>query len=1437
MIVGIILAIPAVQTAIAKQLTEKINEDTGARFYIDKVQITPSGAIIVKDFIARDDHNDTLFYAKRLQTYIKNPWRITKDNQLILGKTHIDGLTGKITYYQGDKKSNIDKFLAQLNKKSKKKDNKPSFKVAVDQIGLTNSHFVYTDYNKQTPKILDFMYLHANLDHFIQQGDRVSFTADNWQMLDYRGIQVQNLSTDFLYDKHQISLQNFNLDTDYSSIDMNLVFHSHDGSYSDFNNKVTLEGVIDEAYISTNDLQKLSGVFNPGHHFSISTEMKGTLNHLILNQFESVSDNRMELDGDLVLDQIFNTQKFVINSKLKKAKFSFDKLKQIMPKPLASLPKELYALGPISANGSLDYSRRFVRSNLKAATGLGDIMIDLKMKNLNHLAQTTYEGHIITKDFRLQELIHKDINNISTDFNVKGQGLTLASLNANYIGVVTKVNYNDYDYQNITINGFFKEKLFQGQFEIADPNLEMDFLGLIDFSKKKRKLDFSSEICKANLYELNLSKDEFANLQGTITLQATGTNMDDIAGKLQIEDVQYKNQYDTYVFNDFLITSTFEDEVRDIQFHSTDIIDGYIKGVYKFKQVPVLLKNAFGSVFANYKVQPVETQQYINYKINIHNKIVDLFNPKLKVAQNTYIKGRINSEDNKLNMKLLSPKITYDSKEFKDVNLRIDNKNPLYNIFLKIDTINAGFYQVRNLRLLNTTINDTLYLKTKFDGGKKYKDNYDLSFYYTMDEMQNFIFGLQNSTLQFKNIPWVINTKYNQNKIFYNPKADSLVVNDVGIVHKPEKVALEGYKSKENMNFDIRLDSLDLAHITPELEAFAFEGQVNGNIRIAQYQKETLPSAVLNIKDFKLNNQELGDVALKINTLHGNNVFVDLSIKKDDLQVLKTIGYVDLNQEKPLVNASLILNEFTVKPLENLFKDIFGNVRGSFTGSVQIKGPLDDLSYDGKVYLNTFGLTILALNTDYQFDSRTILHLHDQTFELKEAGFYDTKYKTKGKFSGIIKHHNFANWYLDLNLTSDNLLALDTPPDPLEMFYGQVYAGGTTRIYGYADRLKIEANMQTKAKTKFVITLTEAEALAENDFVRIISKQEYKKEKSSKNKKGNKIYEGLEMSFDLDITPDAEVEILLDQEFGSTLVAKGSGAMYMEVNTNGRFNIWGDFTVLEGIYNFKYGGLIDKKFKVEPGSYISWEGDPYDANLDIKAVYETFADPTILLADQGMAAQKMPVRVIIYLKDKLLHPTISFDLELPKANAILRSQVDYALSDPDKKTLQVLSLLSFGNFIDENDYNLGMQAAEGAVKTISERGLNILNALIGQDDKFQVNLNYSGGENDINRNVVTDPQVGLSLVTKINKRVYINGKVAVPVGRYTKSSIVGDVELEVYLDEEGHLVFRVFNKQTELEYIGQQEGYTQGIGISYQVDFDTFKEILQKLGISVTTEE
>jgi hypothetical protein len=58
---------------------------------------------------------------------------------------------------------------------------------------------------------------------------------------------------------------------------------------------------------------------------------------------------------------------------------------------------------------------------------------------------------------------------------------------------------------------------------------------------------------------------------------------------------------------------------------------------------------------------------------------------------------------------------------------------------------------------------------------------------------------------------------------------------------------------------------------------------------------------------------------------------------------------------------------------------------------------------------------------------------------------------------------------------------------------------------------------------------------------------------------------------------------------------------------------------------------------------------------------------------------------------------------------------------------------------------------------------------------------------------------------------------------------VGDVEVQYRVNQDGTLNLRMFNKENDINYIGQGVGYTQGIGLTYQVDFTTFKQLLNKI--------
>ena len=93
----------------------------------------------------------------------------------------------------------------------------------------------------------------------------------------------------------------------------------------------------------------------------------------------------------------------------------------------------------------------------------------------------------------------------------------------------------------------------------------------------------------------------------------------------------------------------------------------------------------------------------------------------------------------------------------------------------------------------------------------------------------------------------------------------------------------------------------------------------------------------------------------------------------------------------------------------------------------------------------------------------------------------------------------------------------------------------------------------------------------------------------------------------------------------------------------------------------------------------------------------------------------------------------------------------------------------------------------------------------------------------------TEDRIGLTLSTQLSDRILINGKIGVPIDGVQETVIVGDVQIDFILNESGTLKAKVFNRENDFRYLGDEFGYTQGMGMSYQVDFNTFQELIDKI--------
>jgi hypothetical protein len=231
--------------------------------------------------------------------------------------------------------------------------------------------------------------------------------------------------------------------------------------------------------------------------------------------------------------------------------------------------------------------------------------------------------------------------------------------------------------------------------------------------------------------------------------------------------------------------------------------------------------------------------------------------------------------------------------------------------------------------------------------------------------------------------------------------------------------------------------------------------------------------------------------------------------------------------------------------------------------------------------------------------------------------------------------------------------------------------------------------------------------------------------------------------------------------------------------------------------------------------------------MSLEAVYDVpgGANPALLL-DNPNFNKNIPTEVLIRLQGNLLKPDDPiFEIDFPNTSGTVASEINYRLSDPQRSQMQALSLLSQGIFI--NEVSVSMQ---GITNNLYQKASDIVSNLISEDDdKLKVGIDYLQGDKSQLLDIATEDRLGFTLSTKISDKILLNGKIGVPIGGLEQTLIVGNVQIDFILNDEGSLRAKVFNKENEFRYIGDELGYTQGVGLSYDVDFNTFKDMIQKI--------
>lgn len=1423
-----LLSTSYVQTRIVQQLTKNFTQTTQQQILFEDLRLRWNGKLEFYNFYLEDHHKDTLLFVKSLRTSLLD-FKGLQQNNFDLSKLEAEGFFIKLKKYRGEETHSLKILLEKFKKDSSKKRN-TRFKI--DDLDLERVSFVYEDENQTKAQSLRFDSLDLDANDFLFEENQLKVQLENLEGV-MQTPQVKPLRTTALihYEPGRLQLTEWQLVSKESKLVGSLELLGAEGSLRNFKSTGVFQMNVVSSHLDFATLFPEDSNLKNIPALEASFKAKGKLQELEISPLV-LSHPHLSFDGSLLVNRVFDPSVTELKLAMKALQIDTEILNSLsfIPTPLKeelSRVSDLKLAGVTSINSDsiqFDLEANNPWGKFKINGGLGKGILDQSKPGKGFTVNTTI------KDLSLSPWIAQNLELVFGG-NVKAQGDFSQEQNPQFSWQIDRASLTS---KNLTLKGIVSEgKLEQRQLRntlsINSVPVKLKSDLLYNYQSSPPQTTLLANISQWDLNAVGLQLDTGKrNFKGVILSNLSGNHLDELEGEIKISSASIENEQQIVVLNPISIRQELRGNQTLLKIENSDCIAGEARGQFKTSKLNALLQHTFHQVYPFLPDKEIVQGQEASFKLKIYKKLLDALYPSFSISENIDLNGKIDSAEGRSQFVLDAPLLRFNDIQFRQLHFQVDTKNPIYNTFLSVAQVSHQYYKVKDFNLISTQLRDTLFFRSEFEGASPNKSPYEVNFYHTRESNGTSHFGVKKSVVPLGSDTWTINPENsNKQKLSYFPGNKQTRLSALKANSKDQSIALSGtYLNAATYDLKLVVDDLILENSIPSPPTFTLAGKGNLEFNMVRSSEKNNLELNTTISALNINGEDLGNLALtakgntKLNTYYANLELIQSSQKNF---VIKGLWQ---GLKEPSLNFNLNFNDLDLAFLSPLGKKALNEIRGKVGGDVTLWGPLKELRHEGELNWTDGGFRVPFLNLDYEIES-TKVSLSNQNFNFKAAILNDTSQGTSAVLNGSLSHTNFSNWATDLEISSDRMLLLNTEQKPEALFFGEGFLDGTVRLQGPTKGLRISLQGETEQGTSIKIPWSENYGLSDTSFVRFVNK--YAKNGNRKETLPKRIEEvkGLELDFELDVNNEATVEIVIDQQTGSFLSGRGAGNLFMEVNTLGKFNMWGDFITYDGIYNFKNLGVIDKKFDLKPGGTIVWEGNPLEAQMNLEAVYDVpgGANPALLL-DNPNFNKKIPTEVLIRLQGNLLKPDDPiFEIGFPNTSGTVASEINYRLADPQRSQLQAISLLSQGIFI--NEVSVSMQ---GITNNLYQKASDIVSNLISEEnDKLKVGIDYLQGDKSALLDIATEDRLGFTLSTQISDKILLNGKIGVPVGGVEQTLIVGNVQIDFILNEEGSLRAKVFNKENEFRYIGDELGYTQGVGLSYDVDFNTFKELIQKI--------
>ncbi len=1445
---NLLINFPAVQTWLCHRIAGYYSKKLHAKVEIGHVDFEFIKKLVLRNVYVEDQHADTLFYANTLKLDVG---ALSFDKH-ILRLSNIDIEQTKVHFikYKNEKSLNMQFIIDAFASKDTTAGTGPKWDVSFDGLTLDNVDFTMQNRNDTsvTGHTVNFKNLQVhNISSYITdikfEGDTVRATIERLTALERCGFFLKNMSCYVKLSSHGMELDALHIETPQTDLATDLIFHFKSfKDFDDFETKVDMKAVFKKSKVCFEDVGYFAKGLDAVHTcFSISGQYTGTINHLRGRDMEIGWGKISAFRGDAVMDGLpyIDTTYMKINvNSLVTSKPDVESL----PRPPfdvehhIELPANIAFLDVMKFKGSFDgYISNFNATGM-LVTDIGSVVSSLNLRQDTVHNTTYYKGSLQTMAFNIGEFLHiKDMGCISSSVIIQGAGLSKDNADAKVTGTLEALGYKGYNYKDITLNGELRKGFFSGLVKADDPNLHFDFDGKVDIASKIHSYQFDSRVYAVNLAALHIVKDSAATaiFSSHIKVNAEGNSPDEMAGIFEMDSTIYRVHKDIYHINYLTLKSGIKGFFHSISLKS-DYADADISGHFE----PTTSLECFQNMLASYLPGRFEKEkhakndkEYHDYEFDIrfneNTSLTDLFIPSLKMAKGTVVKGYYKETGNDFSLTGQSAKIEWNGRKMDGWMLNAKGNESKLDIKSASDTLKMSdsLYAV-GFKVDSKITNDTVHYTIGWNNDSA--NNANIPGFIAMSNKVQTTFKLISPVITLADSSWMVNK---QNLLTID--TSGMTAQDLMFYHNRQYISLMGKLSnKKSDALVIDFHSFNLEDLL--ISGPPLKGMVDGTASISNAYNHPFFVSALNVSNLNFNNVLIGNAT--VNSYWDNetqSIATNGQIMNNDDKSFSFLGNYYPNKDSDNISIDATLHGMQLKPYATYVKVVSSVLDGDVSGNFHVSGNLNNPRFYGNLMADVRKIKIDYLNTNYHA-SEIDITVRPDTFLVKPSMLFDDHGDT-AILSGTVSHEHFKNFKMNIGVSTNNFLCLDTKNSEDNAYYGVGYVAGNVSIYGYLNSLHIDANITTEKGTVFNIPFSNASEVEESDFIHFVDKKAPKAIKVAANKVNPN---GLQMSFNVHVTPDAEAHLVIASKVGDELTSTGSGNIQLGMSNFGEFSIKGNYTIESGNYKFVLQNIINKDFTLQPGGTIEWNGDPYNADVDIYCVHEvrTNLAPLFPFDSTGAYKRNIPVYCGLELRGKITAPDIKFSIDLPTVDADTKTTVDSYMSTPDELNRQIFSLLIISSFLPIQE---GANNATSAAPTQNIYGYagyaaltsqlnNLLNSISKQ---VNIGVNYTPGT------ALSAQEAQVLLSTELlGGRVEIHTDVAAmgttASGAPTENSnnVVGEVTVDYKVSKDGKVKVKAFNKANDYTTTNLVNSpYTQGVGLSYSEGFNTRKELWEKI--------